>query len=141
MPRKINRAITMTEARWRLQILRVDGSVEREQTFANEDTAFRAFDALAPSLPKRLQVRSPGRSRYVTLESEGCGIAKLADEIAGTLEELGEEQRRAREAESLAPGEEPASQRMHAFKAAPNWGDVCDVCGESENDPRHEVTP
>jgi len=94
----------MAESRWRLQVFRDDGSVKSEQTFTNSDQAYRAFDALAPSIPKRLQVRVAGKARYATLESEGA----TAD---GAV--------------------------THAFKAAPNWADVCDVCGESENDPRH----
>ena len=71
MPRKINRALTMQESRWRLQVFRADGFVDSEQTFTNSDQAYRAFDALAPSIPKRLQVRHAGKARYETLETEG----------------------------------------------------------------------
>lgn len=124
MPRKINRAITMTESRWRLQILRADGVegasiVDREQTFTNEDTAFRAFDALLPSIPKRLQMRAAGKSRYVTIESEGCGVPTLADEVET------DEHGRA----SLVG--------RHTFKASPCWVDVCEACGEAESHENH----
>lgn len=67
---RINRQNTMAESRWRLQLLRVDGTVEREQVFSHEGTAFQAFDALAPSSPKRLQLRAAGKSRFVTIEGE-----------------------------------------------------------------------
>jgi hypothetical protein len=90
MPRKINRAITMAESRWRLQVFRADGFIDREQLFTNEDQAFRAFDALAPSIPKRLQVRYAGKARYITVDYEGRHAFKPSPHFSDCCEACGE---------------------------------------------------
>lgn len=79
------------------------------------------------------------RSGARILRRKQLAHAKLYCEVHAALEGAAIETKAAREAEGLGHHDEPASQRMHTFKPAPNWGDVCDVCGESEDDPRHGV--
>jgi hypothetical protein len=115
MPRKINRAITMAESRWRLQVFRADGSVESEWIFVNEHQALRAFDALAPSIPKCLQVRRAGKARYVTVESEGRPEARPKD----------------------APSTDGGELVPHEFKAHAQFHECCEVCGEAQSHEAH----
>lgn len=68
----MSRADTIAQDRWRVQVVRPDGTVSHEGTFQTEQTALNYYTVLHIEGSRvRLQVRLAGESRFTTLKSEG----------------------------------------------------------------------